>query len=193
MQLEAELKEKIQELQTLFKTGEKQNPVLKFIQQGYISPLKFVIFNDKKELNLLQLFKSDYSQLVNIGDISGLEIQLKDIQLNDISTDELKQYVMEIWKNDIFSNQKWAILCKMPLIKNVNNLASGVFGVVYQPIKSIVGGENVVAGSIQGVKGLVSAIGQEGLNLTQNLTGAIGGIFGLSQQANSMIFNKFRQ
>lgn len=48
-----------------------------------------------------------------------------------MTQEELNKFMIEEWKRDIISNQKWNILNQMPIIKNVTNIAGGILGVVY--------------------------------------------------------------
>ena len=88
------------------------------------------------------------------------EIIFEDVS-ESLSTLILK--IFEIWYKNIIQNQKFKIFLKMPIIKNINNLAEGLIDLLFFPIihRKI----NLIDGAIHGINSFIKKYGQESYNL----------------------------
>lgn len=136
------------------KEDDKKNDILS-ITSFHINKFNIKISYNSSSFKISKVTKQ-YIELLNLANISGLEIVFKEVKMNSkLSVDQLLKFILSEYVDDIKSNQITSIISSFSFLQPITKLLDGAFDIVRQPYYHFLNNQYVTYGLSVGIKNFV--------------------------------------
>lgn len=142
-----------------------------YFQYVSIAPVQMKIDYIASGLNFQALQAGDYSQLLNIFPLDGLEITLKEIRLNGAQgLGACLNSMLEAWVHDIYANQLHRVVSGTAPFRGLSNIGSDLQELLTIPMNDFRRNGGTITQLRRGTKSLLRTVAREAFHASHKFT-----------------------